>query len=97
MARSVLVTILLALGATSAYACSAPMKWTPETIVSDADGICRAIAVDYLEPQPTPLLRGIRADIAFQVLGNIKGKAATELIIHGVLTDADDMNDRPVP
>lgn len=94
-----LIASLLVFGPMPATACSAPRDWTPDSLLLESDGVYRAIAIDYLMPQPSVLSRWRESNpqISFQIVETLKGNAETQLFITGVLAEKDDLNDRPVP
>jgi hypothetical protein len=97
-------TILLLLGslvcARAALACSVIGAISNTEMVRMADSILRVVAVEYETPPSDPSIRttGVPdSRIRFQVVENLRGPAAAEIILHGYLVDRDDFNDHPSP
>ena len=81
-------------------ACRAPRP-SPAAMVSRAEIIVRATAVDYVKP-PVGDLRQLNepgdAEINFRVQEILKGQdVPSTIVLNGYLTAKNDFNDRPVP
>jgi hypothetical protein len=86
--------------ATEAYPCSIVGEISNLKLVSDADAIVRAIAVEYASPpsHPEGSTTGVPdSKIRFRVIENIGGSAVSDLILPGYLVDRDDFNDQQPP
>ena len=86
--------------AAQAWPCSVMSIRSAPGLVKDAYAIVRATAVEYAVPPADPTVRSSGAadsKVRFQVAETIAGPSPGEVILPGVLDDADDFNDQPVP
>ena len=98
--KSLLIFVLVAGFSTSAYPCTIARRISSREMVSGADAIVRAIAVEYSVPpsQPDVWTSGVPdSKIRFHVVENISGSALADFSIPGYLVDKDDFNDQPSP
>ena len=82
-----------------AYGCSLSGEVSTTEMITQADAIVRASAVEYVvRPRSGLYTTGLpESKVRFKVLEMIRGKLPTEITLSGYLTDADDFNDQPVP
>ena len=88
--------------AVEAYPCKTPREVSNLVMIRESDAIVRVSADDYaFAPKAPTSSTGIHQDsysrIRFTVLEVIRGKATGELVLPGVLVDADDFNEFPPP
>jgi hypothetical protein len=96
----VFVTLAAFMFPSTVLACRAPPP-SPTTMVSRAEIIVRATAVEYVKA-PVGDLRQLNepgdAEIEFSVREILKGEAVpSTIVLNGYLAARDDFNDRPVP
>lgn len=85
-----------------AYPCKTTRRVSNADMVREADAIVRARAENYtVAPKASPSSTGFDVEsdsrIRFKVLEVIRGKVPGDLILPGVLADADDFNDHVPP
>jgi hypothetical protein len=88
--------------AVDAYSCKTAREVSNVVMIRESDAIVRVSAEDYaFAPKAPTSLTGINQDsysrIRFKVLEVIRGKTIGELVLPGVLVDADDFNEFPPP
>jgi hypothetical protein len=76
-------------------ACTVPRIDSPKQLVSNAQGIYRARAEEYVVE--TLADRRPATQIRFAIIETVKGPRLESLTLEGVLTESDDRYDRPVP
>jgi hypothetical protein len=99
-AATVFVVVMVC--AVDAFPCKTTRSVSNVDMVREADAIVRVAAGDYtVAPKgptsPTSFAVKMDSRIRFKVLEVVRGKVAGELILPGVLVDADDFNDRSPP
>jgi hypothetical protein len=84
----------------AAEACSVSHIPSGIELVTNADVVIRARAVDYKTPPANPSIwtTGVPDSVvSFQVLETIRGETPLNLPLHGYLTQRDDFNDQKPP
>lgn len=89
-----------ALFAPDGHTCSVNGIISNVDMVTAADAVVRAKAVEYASPPSDPhvLTTGVPdSRVRFKVIETIRGQSISELILSGYLVRVDDFNDQPSP
>lgn len=98
--RLVCVALIAFMLPSTNFACSVSRVRAPEELVSGADMIVRAIAVDYqrLPANPDVWTSGVPDSIvSFRVVEVVRGGSLSSLTLHGYLFQRDDFNEHASP
>jgi hypothetical protein len=85
---------------TEAWPCSVSGVISNVDLVSSADVVVRASAVEYVSPPGDPSIRTTGVPdlrIRFKVIEIVRGPAISNLVLPGYLVNRDDFNDREPP
>ena len=94
------VVLAAAVFTTEAYACSVARVISNVELVSAADVVVRASAVEYASPPSDPHMRttGVPdSRIRFKIIEIIRGPVISDLVLPGYLDKRDDFNDQRPP